>query len=279
MVPVSVDGPHGPIRLKWHKLKTSCAEAPFKRSNLALGWRLGARLEIDILASADHRFLVAHDTTLGPSTTGRGRVARMPLAAMAGRFHRDRDGAADPDAPVLPLAEFVAPLRSLHRAPEANLQLDVKAPEGRALPDAAVGDAAAAVCGLEHAIVIGSHYLNEARRLVAAMPGARLGYDPMRAASRDPGLARDPERLFRHMERRREGVALAYLQFDVVVASEARGFPLVGRLLDLGIETDAWTVNPGPGLTDAVLRTLVNAKVCQITTDAPIEIARRIAAL
>ena len=79
--------------------------------------------------------------------------------------------------------------------------------------------------------------------------------------------------------RRREGVALAYLQFDVVVASEVRGFPLVRRLLDLGIATDAWTVNPGPGLTDAVLRTLVNAKVCQITTDAPIEIARRIAAL
>ena len=79
------------------------------------------------------------------------------------------------------------------------------------------------------------------------MPGARLGYDPMRAASRDPGLARDPERLLRHMERRREGVALAYLRFDVVVAAEARGFPLVARLLDLGIETDAWTVNPGPG--------------------------------
>jgi hypothetical protein len=53
----------------------------------------------------------------------------------------------------------------------------------------------------------------------------------------------------------------------------------VGRLLDLGIETDAWTVNPGPALTDAILRTLVKAKVRQITTDAPIEIARRIAAL
>ena len=83
-------------------------------------------------------------------------------------------------------SRFVAPLRSLHRAPEASLQLDLKVPEGRALADAAVGDAAAAVHGLEHAIVVGSHHLDEARRLVAAMPGARLGYDPMRAASRDP---------------------------------------------------------------------------------------------
>lgn len=271
-VPVSVDGPHGPIRLKWHKLRTRYAETPFKLSNLALGWRLGASLEIDILATADDRFVVAHDATLGPSTTGRGRVAAMPLSAMAGVFHRDRDGAADPDAPVLSLADLVAHLRSMPQAPGANLQLDVKVPEGRALPDAAVAT-------LERAIVVSSHDLEEARRLAGAMPGARLGYDPMRAASRDPDLARDPKRLFRHMERRREGVALAYLRFDTVAASEARDFSLVRRLFDLGIETDAWTVNPGPALTGSILRTLVEAKVRQITTDAPSEIARRIAAL
>ena len=110
------------------------------------------------------------------------------------------------------------------------------------------------------------------------MPGARLGYDPMRRR-RATGLARDPERLLRHMERRREGLALAYLRFDVVVASEAQGFPLVARLLDLGIETDAWTVNPGRDASDAILRTLVESRVRQITTDAPTEIARRIAGL
>ena len=38
--PVAVDGPHGLVRLKWHKLRTRLAEAPFKRSNLTLGWRL-----------------------------------------------------------------------------------------------------------------------------------------------------------------------------------------------------------------------------------------------
>jgi glycerophosphoryl diester phosphodiesterase len=130
---------------------------------------------------------------------------------------------------------------------------------------------------LGDAIVVGSHHLDEARRLVAAMPGARLGYDPMLAASRQPGLARNPERLFRHMERRRAGVTLAYLRFDAVVAAETKGFPLVARLLDLGIETDAWTVNPGLNMTDAILRTLVEAKVRQITTDDPIEIAHRVA--
>ena len=276
-MPIAVEGPHGSIRLKWHKLRTHLAEAPFKRSNLMLGWRLGASLEVDILATANGRIAVLHDPTLGPSTTGRGRVLHMP-SSMGGLFHRDADGAGDPDAPVLSLAELVAPLRTLPRAPSANLQLDLKILEGHALSDSALADAAAAIAGLADSIVIGSHHLNDAHRLVAAMPGSRLGYDPMLAASRQPGL-RDPERLLRHIERRRAGVTLAYLRFDVIVAAENQGFPLVARLLDLGIETDAWTVNPGLDMTDAILSTLVEAKVRQVTTDAPSEIFRLIRSL
>jgi glycerophosphoryl diester phosphodiesterase len=277
-VPVSVAGPFGPIRLKWHKLRTRFAEAPFMPSNLALGWRLGASLEIDIISCADGRFVVAHDATLGPATTGHGRIAKMPLAAMARLCHRDRSGTVDASAPVLSLTDLVAPLRKLAPGPNANLQLDLKMVRGQKLSEKLIADATMAVAGLEREIIIGAHYLEESRRLIAAMPGARLGYDPMHAISRDPGLAHIPARLLRHVEQRRKGVAIAYLRFDVVVASELRGFQLVRRLLDLGIETDAWTVNPG-SVTDAILRTLVKAQVCQITTDAPIEIARRIAAL
>jgi glycerophosphoryl diester phosphodiesterase len=276
--PVTVDGPFGPVRLKWHKLRTRLAEAPFKRSNLALGWRLGASLEVDMLATVDGRFAILHDPTLGPSTTGRGRVPHMPISSMSGIFHRDAKGAGDPDAPVLSLAELVAPLRVLPRAPSANLQLDLKLLKGRTLPDSAVADAAAAVAGLVDGIVVGSHHLGQARRLVAAIPGARLGYDPMLAVSRDPGL-RDPERLLRHIERRSVGVTLAYLRFDAVIAAESQGYPLVARLLDLGIETDAWTVNPGRNLSHAALRMLVEARVRQITTDAPSEIFHLIRSL
>jgi glycerophosphoryl diester phosphodiesterase len=75
------------------------------------------------------------------------------------------------------------------------------------------------------------------------------------------------------------GVTLAYLRFDAIVAAEKQGFPLVARLLDLGIETDAWTVNPGRETSDATLCTLVEAKVRQITTDAPSEIFRLIRSL
>lgn len=276
--PVAVEGPHGRVRLKWHKLRTRLAEAPFKPSNLALGWQLGASLEVDILVTADGRFAVLHDPTLGPSTTGRGRVPRMPMASMRELFHRDASGGPDPDAPVLSLAELVAPLRKLPRAPSANLQLDLKLLQGHALPDSAIADTAAAVAGLEDAIVVGSYHLDEARRLVAAIPGARLGYDPMLAVSRQPGL-RCPERLLRHIERRSSGMSLAYLRFDAIVAAENQGFPLVARLLALGIETDAWTVNPGTDISDAILRTLVEAKVRQLTTDAPSEIFRLIRSL
>lgn len=274
--PISVNGPIGSIRLKWHKLRTDLQQAPFKLSNLALGWKLGASLEVDIISAADGRFVVLHDATLGPSTTGRGRVASMPAMRMTGLLHRDGKGAPDPDAPVLSLAELIAHLRDLPRSPTANLQLDLKLLDGRPLAENSIADAAAAVADLQDAIVIGSHYLDEARRLVAAMPGARLGYDPMLAASRDLDLVRKPERMLRHMERRRAGVTLAYLRFDAVIAAEKRGFPLVRRLLDLGLETDAWTVNPGPSMTESMLRILAEAGVRQITTDAPAAIARKI---
>jgi glycerophosphoryl diester phosphodiesterase len=274
--PISVEGPDGPIRLKWHKLRTDLKQAAFKLSNLALGWNLGACLEVDILAAADGRFVVLHDATLGPSTTGRGRVASMQLEQMTGFFNRDGRGAADPDAPVLSLADLLARLRGLPRARSASLQLDLKVLGGRPLAESSVADAAAAAAGLEDTIVIGSHYLDEARRLVAAIPGARLGYDPMLAASRDPDLARKPERLLRHMERRRAGVTLAYLRFDAVIAAERQGFPLVRRLLELGIETDAWRINPGTTMAHAVLRELADAGIRQITTDEPSAIARQI---
>jgi glycerophosphoryl diester phosphodiesterase len=262
-----------------HHHRTPIEDAPFKRSNLALGWRLGASLEIDIVATADGRFVVVHDPTLGPSTTGRGHVARMRLAATRGFLHRDRHGAPDPDAPVLSLADFVAPLRTLPRAPTASLQLDLKIIEGHKLSGSAVADAARAMAGLERSVVIGSHFLDEARRLAAAIPGTRLGYDPMLAASRRPALARDPERLLRHIEKRTAGVTFAYLGYAAVFTAERRGFPLVRRLLELGIETDVWTINPGRDTTDVLLRTLIQAGVGQITTDAPREISRQIRSL
>lgn len=143
-----MEGPHGPVRLKWHKLRTHLKEAPFKPGNLVRGWQCGASLEVDILAWGDGRFAVLHDATLGPSTTGHGHVADTPLAAMAGLCHRDDAGIADPDAPVLSLADLVSGIASVPRAPGANLQLDLKVIERRGLPDSAIADAAAAVAAL-----------------------------------------------------------------------------------------------------------------------------------
>lgn len=273
--PIAVRGPYGPIRLKWHKLRTDLGQAPFKLSNLALGWKLGASLEIDIITAADARFVVLHDPTLGPSTTGTGRVALVASNEMSGLHHRDAGGVADPDAPVLTLAELAARLQRLPRAPSANLQLDLKVLDGRPLAPRSIAGAAEALAGLGNAIVIGSHYLDEARKLAAAIPGAGLGYDPMLAASRDQGLVRSPERMLRHMEKRKAGVTLAYLRFDAVLRAEEAGFPLVRKLLDLGIETDAWTINPGGATTDALLRRLAEAGVRQITTDAPAALVRQ----
>jgi glycerophosphoryl diester phosphodiesterase len=273
--PIAVAGPYGAIRLKWHKLRTEVSQAPFKLSNLALGWKLGASLEIDVMPAADGRLVVLHDPTLGPSTTGRGRVALLGSDNLSGLHHRDASGVADPDAPVLPLRALLKHLRRLPRAPSANLQLDLKVLDGRPLTAISIEDAAQSAEGFESAIVIGSHYLEQARKLAAAMPGAHLGYDPMLAASRDQGLGRSPERMLRHMEKRKAGVTWAYLRYDAVLRAEAAGFRLVRRLLDLGIETDAWTVNPGLRALEDVLPRLADAGVRQITTDAPAPLARQ----
>ncbi len=276
--PIAVEGPRGPVRLKWHRLRTDYAEAPFKPRNLALGWQAGATLEVDILACADGRFAVLHDVTLGPRTSGRGRVAETPLSAMAGLHHRDRSGRPDPEAPVLSLTELLRPLAALPRAPSASLQLDLKVLEQRGVPKRAIAEAAEAASGLGDGIAIGSHFLEDARRLASAISGALLGYDPMLAASRNRDLMK-PERLLRHIERRADGVSIAYLRYDAIASAAEAGFPLVDHLLDLGIETDAWTLNPEPYLTDKLLRTLLLAGVRQITTDAPAELARRIVAV
>ena len=273
---VAVDGPNGPIRLKWHKLRTDLSQAPFKLSNLALGWKLGASLEVDIIAAADGRLVVLHDPTLGPSTTGSGRVATMNADQMSGLHHRDAARIADPDAPVVTLAELASNLRPLPRAASANLQLDLKVLDGRPLGTKSITDAAEALEGLGSTIIIGSHYLDEVRKLADAIPGARLGYDPMLAASRDQALGRSPRRMLRHIEKRRAGVTLAYLRFDAVIRAEEQGFPLVRRLLDLGIETDAWTINSGPRTTDNLLRRLIEAGTRQVTTDTPAELGRQI---
>jgi glycerophosphoryl diester phosphodiesterase len=234
---------------------------------------------VDILACAEDRFVVAHDATLGPSTTGRGRLADNRLADLASLYHRDSNGAADPDAPVSSLAEFVAPLRSLTPAPGATLQLDLKLPAGRSLSEALIADAASSLAGLQKHIIIGSYHLEQARVIAAVLPQARVGYDPMLAVQRNPVLARDSARLLRHIERRSQGTAIAYLRYDLVTAAAENGFPLVKHLIELGIETDVWTLNPGPQLTDAVLQILVESGVRQITTDSPREIAARIIAL
>ena len=134
--------------------------------------------------------------TVVPASLSNSAPAMVPVSVDGG-----------PDAPLLSLAERVAPLQSQPRSPTALLQLDLKLLQVDTLSQASIEDATAAVSGLEQAIVVGSDCLDEARHLAAAMPGARVGCDPMRAASRDPGLARDSKRLFRHMQRRREGSA------------------------------------------------------------------------
>ena len=196
---------------------------------------------------------------------------------MAGLFHRDAQGAADPDAPVLSLADLVAHLKSLPRAPDgqpAARPEDARRAAARRKLHRRRGSSRRGTGGRDRRRLALSRRSAPLRR---AMPGARLGYDPMLAASRDqgsraiPGAAASPH-----------GTAEQEASRSPICAStpwsppRKTRFPLVRRLLDLGIETDAWTVNPGRDDRQTRLRTLARRGVRQITTDAPSLLAGQI---
>ena len=71
---LAIEGPKGPVRLKWHRLRRHPQEAEFDPANLARGLKLGASMEIDLQRAAEG-FVVLHDTDLSGETLGAGPVA------------------------------------------------------------------------------------------------------------------------------------------------------------------------------------------------------------
>jgi glycerophosphoryl diester phosphodiesterase len=93
------------------------------RGALALGvdW-----LELDVHLTADDEVVVLHDPTLERTSTGRGAVRDMPLAALASVRLRAADGAAT-DEPVPTLAQVL----DLLGPARAGLLLEIKVDAGR----------------------------------------------------------------------------------------------------------------------------------------------------
>ena len=72
---IQLEGPNGPIKIKWHRLRRVAGDVDFTAARLREGLAAGASLEIDLRRHAEKGFVCLHDAMLefGDKREGCGR--------------------------------------------------------------------------------------------------------------------------------------------------------------------------------------------------------------
>jgi glycerophosphoryl diester phosphodiesterase len=256
------------VRLKWHKLRRRASDPPFQRANLEAGLRASAALEVDLQATADGHFVCLHDPTLEGETTGAGPVAQATRAEIAGLRQLGNDGSVLASRPLF-LDELAAAVALHAVAPRGRVQLDLKE-QLAGLSPTAVERFAATLEATAGAFTLSGCDAAAVDVLRAATPGLRTGFDPLDFY--DPDLPADAE-AFRKLAARTlaeaPGVAIYYLEADLILAGLDAGVNLVELVGRDTVEVDAWTVDPDRPDVAEVLRRLLDAGCHQITTNDP----------
>ena len=120
---VRLQGPHGPIMLKWHRLRLVAGDVDFTAARLRQGLAAGASMEIDLRRHAERGFVCLHDGVLESETNGRGAVAAASVPDLRRLRMRGPDGAITGE-PLLLLDDLVEIARDSH--PDAVVQFDLK---------------------------------------------------------------------------------------------------------------------------------------------------------
>ena len=69
---VRLQGPNGPVSIKWHRLRRTTGDVDFTIARLREGLAAGASMEIDLRRHAEHGFVCLHDGELESETSGTG---------------------------------------------------------------------------------------------------------------------------------------------------------------------------------------------------------------
>ncbi|KGM33537.1 glycerophosphodiester phosphodiesterase [Inquilinus limosus] len=254
-------------RLKWHRLQRRPEDIPFTPARLREGMALGASMEVDLRRRADGGFACLHDDTLDRETTGRGPVAAATFADLRALHMRGKDGT--PTGERLLLLEDLAELAATGADTATLVQLDLKETDA-ALDDRNVDAFRSALAPVAGRFILSGGDWAAVRRLGAAMPGLRLGFDPC-----DDGTlatlhsAADAGRFIATALDRAPEAAMIYLSYPIVLRADTLGVDLIAACHAAGRTVDAWTLNPDhPGAAAALAR-LVALRADQITTDAP----------
>jgi glycerophosphoryl diester phosphodiesterase len=264
---VALHLPGHTIRLKWHRLRRVLGDPVFTAKRLEEGLALGASLEVDLRLHAGGGFVVLHEEALEPETTGSGLVADASPADLRRLRIRDNDGRPTGN-PVLLLADVAALVRR-HRPTQALLQLDLKETISRLTIEIAAGFAAT-LAGLTGNLTLSGGDWAAVKRLADGVRGIGTGYDPcdLPEARRlvSPG---DAAAFVELTERIAPEADTIYLDYGLILAAHWLGYDMVEAFHRRGRRIDAWTLNSDHPNVAATLRTLVDLRVDQITTDEP----------
>jgi glycerophosphoryl diester phosphodiesterase len=257
-------------------LRRRKSDPAFLRTNLTAALLAGAPCEVDVRITADGHALCLHDATLDRETTGQGRVADAPRAAIERLFQRGSDGAVLDSAPLF-LDEVVAAVTAHGAVAAARVQLDIKA-DAASLGAVALDRIGALLRGCADAFIASAYAWETVRRLVAVAPGLHAGFDPLAFYPRSLQLSAEG---FHQVAARTLATAptasIYYLEAKLILAAHACGVDLVSAMTRSGAQIDAWTIDADTAHLHDVLRHLIAVGCHQITSNEPERLAAIIA--
>jgi glycerophosphoryl diester phosphodiesterase len=256
------------IRLKWHQLRRAGRDPSHDRANLRLGIERGASLEVDILATRDGHFVCLHDDDLACETTGEGLVRDRDRATIERLCQCANDGRPLDSAPLF-LDELLETLESAPAGWPGRLQLDLKQP-AELIEAPMIERFAALIEPVARHVMLGGTQWHAVRRLGLAVPGLRLGFDPLDIhEAAPPDSAAEFQALGAYTLAHARGAAIFYFHVPIVLRGLELGVDLIAMAKAQRAEVDAWRLEPEDDRAAAKLTRLIEAGVDQITTDSP----------
>jgi len=255
-----------PPRLKWHMLRRRRSDPGHFRPNLEQALRLGAACEVDLHFTADGHAFCLHDDTLDRETTGQGPAAAHTRAEIERLLQRAAAGAPLASQPLF-LDEIVEAIRRWGRPGGGLIQLDVKAPVDE-LEEAGLKRMETAIGATAPRFIAGACDWRMPRRLAAAIPGMKAGFDPFDDYPRSlPPDAAAYRALGERTLAAAPDAAMFYLEARLVLGGLAAGVNLIEAVKRNGAEVDVWTLDANRPTLRADLAALVRAGADQVTSN------------
>lgn len=253
--------------LKWHRARRRAGDPPFTGRRIVEGLRLGASVEVDLVAHGGGGFAVLHDLLLDRETTGTGPVRAADATTLRALRLRGPDGA--PLAEPVMLLEDLALLIAREGAhPHALLQLDLK--EGQELDDAVAASFRRIVGPVAPHLILSSGDAAAVRRLAEGVEGLRTGHDPCHfGATERLRENRDFTGFVARALAEAPRAGMIYLDIRLLLGAREAGADLVAAFQDAGRRVDAYTIRAADAAGVALAERLLALKVDQITTDDP----------